>query len=59
MLFSCFWTESCRFFQATEIGKAVNGLRKHGSKQIRHLARTLIEYGFVSCGYVFTIAVIS
>lgn len=29
--------------KATEIGKAVNGLRKHGSKQIRHLARTLIE----------------
>ncbi|KAJ0041910.1 hypothetical protein Pint_18496 [Pistacia integerrima] len=31
--------------KATEIGKAVNGLRKHGSKQIRHLSRTLIEYG--------------
>eukprot|EP00258_Populus_trichocarpa_P012891 XP_002323230.2 probable mediator of RNA polymerase II transcription subunit 26b [Populus trichocarpa] len=29
--------------KATEIGKAVNGLRKHGSEQIRHLARTLIE----------------
>ncbi|XP_031287812.1 probable mediator of RNA polymerase II transcription subunit 26b [Pistacia vera] len=29
--------------KATEIGKAVNGLRKHGSKQIRHLSRTLIE----------------
>ncbi|KAJ4706694.1 Transcription elongation factor [Melia azedarach] len=29
--------------KATEIGKAVNGLRKHGSKQIRHLARSLIE----------------
>ncbi|XP_022983775.1 probable mediator of RNA polymerase II transcription subunit 26b isoform X2 [Cucurbita maxima] len=28
--------------QATEIGKAVNGLRKHGSKRIRHLARVLI-----------------
>uniref|UniRef100_A0A6N2N805 TFIIS N-terminal domain-containing protein n=1 Tax=Salix viminalis TaxID=40686 RepID=A0A6N2N805_SALVM len=28
---------------ATEIGKVVNGLRKHGSKQIRHLARGLIE----------------
>ncbi|XP_038904903.1 probable mediator of RNA polymerase II transcription subunit 26b isoform X2 [Benincasa hispida] len=28
--------------QATEIGKAVNGLRKHGSKHIRHLARVLI-----------------
>ncbi|KAJ6332188.1 hypothetical protein OIU76_010555 [Salix suchowensis] len=29
--------------KATEIGKAVNVLRKHGSKQIRYLARTLIE----------------
>ncbi|CAL5356654.1 unnamed protein product [Camellia sinensis] len=29
--------------KATEIGKSVNALRKHGSKQIRHLARTLIE----------------
>ncbi|CBI32806.3 unnamed protein product, partial [Vitis vinifera] len=29
--------------KATEIGKAVNGLRKHGSKQIRQLARTLID----------------
>lgn len=29
--------------KATEIGKAVNGLRKHGSKQIQDLARTLIE----------------
>ncbi|KAJ4979474.1 hypothetical protein NE237_010254 [Protea cynaroides] len=29
--------------KATEIGKAVNGLRKHNSKQIRHLARTLID----------------
>ncbi|RZC77728.1 hypothetical protein C5167_001927 [Papaver somniferum] len=29
--------------KATEIGKAVNGLRKHKSKQLRHLARTLIE----------------
>nr|CAD1829044.1 unnamed protein product [Ananas comosus var. bracteatus] len=29
--------------RATEIGRAVNGLRKHGSKQIRHLVRTLIE----------------
>ncbi|XP_043722697.1 probable mediator of RNA polymerase II transcription subunit 26b [Telopea speciosissima] len=29
--------------KATEIGKAVNGLRKHHSKQIRHLARTLID----------------
>ncbi|EEF45077.1 probable mediator of RNA polymerase II transcription subunit 26b [Ricinus communis] len=29
--------------KATEIGKAVNGLRKHGSQQIRHLARVLID----------------
>ncbi|XP_042484014.1 probable mediator of RNA polymerase II transcription subunit 26b [Macadamia integrifolia] len=29
--------------KATEIGKAVNGLRKHNAKQIRHLARTLID----------------
>ncbi|BFG37744.1 hypothetical protein CerSpe_240180 [Prunus speciosa] len=29
--------------KATEIGKAVNGLRKHGSKKIRHLARSLID----------------
>lgn len=29
--------------QATEIGKAVNGLRKHNLKQIRHLVRALIE----------------
>ncbi|KAJ9180957.1 hypothetical protein P3X46_009138 [Hevea brasiliensis] len=29
--------------KATEIGKAVNSLRKHGSKQICHLARTLID----------------
>ncbi|XP_028102605.1 probable mediator of RNA polymerase II transcription subunit 26b isoform X2 [Camellia sinensis] len=29
--------------KATEIGKSVNALRKHGSKQIRYLARTLIE----------------
>ncbi|GLT62937.1 hypothetical protein SLA2020_433410 [Shorea laevis] len=28
--------------KATEIGKAVNRLRKHASKEIRHLARTLI-----------------
>ncbi|XP_056861504.1 probable mediator of RNA polymerase II transcription subunit 26b isoform X2 [Raphanus sativus] len=28
--------------QSTEIGKAVNGLRKHGSDQIRQLAKTLI-----------------
>ncbi|KAE9599747.1 hypothetical protein Lal_00046344 [Lupinus albus] len=29
--------------KATEIGKAVNPLRKHGSKEIRQLARTLID----------------
>ncbi|XP_057486966.1 probable mediator of RNA polymerase II transcription subunit 26b [Actinidia eriantha] len=29
--------------RATEIGKSVNALRKHASKEIRHLARTLIE----------------
>lgn len=44
---SCLCANSHSSFQATEIGKAVNGLRKHGSKQIRHLARSLIEYGFV------------
>lgn len=32
--------------QSTEIGKAVNGLRKHGSDQIRQLAKTLIAYEF-------------
>ncbi|XP_058209463.1 probable mediator of RNA polymerase II transcription subunit 26b [Rhododendron vialii] len=30
--------------KATEIGKSVNALRKHSSKEIRHLARTLIEF---------------
>ncbi|XP_070021264.1 probable mediator of RNA polymerase II transcription subunit 26b isoform X2 [Nicotiana sylvestris] len=29
--------------EATEIGKSVNALRKHSSKDIRHLSRTLIE----------------
>ncbi|XP_057461901.1 probable mediator of RNA polymerase II transcription subunit 26b [Actinidia eriantha] len=29
--------------RATEIGKSVNALRKHALKEIRHLARTLIE----------------
>lgn len=29
--------------QATEIGRAVNGLRKHNSQQIRHLVQTLIQ----------------
>ncbi|PKA67151.1 putative mediator of RNA polymerase II transcription subunit 26b [Apostasia shenzhenica] len=34
---------SVEALKATEIGRAVNGLRKHNSKQIRHLVRTLIE----------------
>ncbi|XP_064954777.1 probable mediator of RNA polymerase II transcription subunit 26b isoform X1 [Musa acuminata AAA Group] len=34
---------SVELLKATEIGKAVNGLRKHNSKQIRHLVRTLID----------------
>ncbi|XP_019162680.1 PREDICTED: probable mediator of RNA polymerase II transcription subunit 26b isoform X4 [Ipomoea nil] len=34
---------SVETLKATEIGKSVNGLRKHGSKQIKHLVRTLIE----------------
>ncbi|KAF8398204.1 hypothetical protein HHK36_017130 [Tetracentron sinense] len=47
---------SVETLKATEIGKAVNGFRKHGSKQIRHLARTLIEYEisgfcFSCCSY--------
>lgn len=29
--------------KATEIGKTVNGIRRHGAKQIRHLARELID----------------
>ncbi|URE01314.1 hypothetical protein MUK42_19615 [Musa troglodytarum] len=29
--------------KVTEIGRAVNGLRKHNSKQIRHLVRALID----------------
>ncbi|CAA7398342.1 unnamed protein product [Spirodela intermedia] len=29
--------------KVTEIGKAVNGLRKHRSREIRHLVRTLID----------------
>lgn len=29
--------------KATEIGRAVNGLRKHSSQQIRHLVHTLIQ----------------
>ncbi|KAJ8466538.1 hypothetical protein OPV22_029090 [Ensete ventricosum] len=34
---------SVEVLKATEIGKAVNGLRRHNSKPIRHLVRTLIE----------------
>ncbi|WOG98025.1 hypothetical protein DCAR_0417366 [Daucus carota subsp. sativus] len=34
---------SVETLKATEIGKTVNVLRKHGSKDIRQLARTLIE----------------
>lgn len=34
---------SVEILKATEIGKSVNGLKKHGSKQIRDLVRTLIE----------------
>ncbi|XP_078446590.1 transcription elongation factor (TFIIS) family protein [Wolffia australiana] len=34
---------SVEILKVTEIGKAVNGLRKHSSKQIRALVRTLIE----------------
>ncbi|KAK6149021.1 hypothetical protein DH2020_016546 [Rehmannia glutinosa] len=34
---------SVETLKATEIGKSVNALRKHGSKEIRNLVRTLIE----------------
>ncbi|KAJ8505854.1 hypothetical protein OPV22_006740 [Ensete ventricosum] len=34
---------SVEVLKATEIGKAVNCLRRHNSKQIRHLVRTLID----------------
>ncbi|KAK4281977.1 hypothetical protein QN277_013414 [Acacia crassicarpa] len=34
---------SVDLLKATEIGKAVNPFRKHGSKEIRQLARTLID----------------
>ncbi|XP_009613484.1 putative mediator of RNA polymerase II transcription subunit 26b [Nicotiana tabacum] len=34
---------SVETLKATEIGKSVNALRKHSSKDIRHLSRTLIE----------------
>ena len=42
-------------YQATEIGKAVTPLRKHGSTEIRQLARTLIEYELFSPRFLFTI----
>ncbi|KAG9142216.1 hypothetical protein Leryth_007648 [Lithospermum erythrorhizon] len=38
---------SVEILKATEIGKSVNGLKKHGSKQIRDLVRALIE-GWIS-----------
>lgn len=44
LIFGIGITENCFLCQATEIGKSVNGIRKHGDKEIRHLARTLIEY---------------
>lgn len=34
------------FLQDTEIGKAVNGLRRHGSDKISKLAKTLFTYEF-------------
>ncbi|KAL8125607.1 hypothetical protein AgCh_013037 [Apium graveolens] len=34
---------SVEILKATEIGKAVNALRKHASKEIRNLAKSLIE----------------
>ncbi|KAL2934464.1 putative mediator of RNA polymerase II transcription subunit 26b [Bienertia sinuspersici] len=30
--------------ETIEIGKAVNGIRRHSSKEIRHIAQSLIEY---------------
>lgn len=35
---------SVEMLKETEIGKSVNALRKHGSKEIRNLVRTLIEH---------------
>ncbi|GFP85004.1 probable mediator of RNA polymerase ii transcription subunit 26b [Phtheirospermum japonicum] len=35
---------SVETLKATEIGKSVNALRKHGAKEIRNLVRTLIEF---------------
>lgn len=34
---------SVETLKGTEIGKSVNVLRKHGSKDVRHIARSLIE----------------
>ncbi|CAI9099528.1 OLC1v1036368C1 [Oldenlandia corymbosa var. corymbosa] len=34
---------SVEVLKATEIGKSVNALRRHGSKQIRQLAKTLVD----------------
>ncbi|KAG6528370.1 probable mediator of RNA polymerase II transcription subunit 26b [Zingiber officinale] len=34
---------SVEVLMATAIGRAVSGVRKHNSKQVRHLARTLID----------------
>ncbi|KAI9115235.1 hypothetical protein K1719_013554 [Acacia pycnantha] len=36
-------TQTVDLLKETEIGKAVNSLKKHGSKEIRQLARTLID----------------
>ncbi|KAK4392535.1 putative mediator of RNA polymerase II transcription subunitb [Sesamum angolense] len=36
-------TLSVEILKDTEIGKSVNAMRKHGSKEIRNLVRTLIE----------------
>jgi hypothetical protein len=45
--------------QATKIGKAVNALRGHRSKQISQIAGTLVEYGSGAYSYwVFTVIVI-
>ncbi|XP_042003072.1 probable mediator of RNA polymerase II transcription subunit 26b isoform X1 [Salvia splendens] len=48
MLFECLrklqlMPLSVEILKATEIGKSVNSLRKHGSKEIRNIVRTLIE----------------
>uniref|UniRef100_A0A7N2R0W6 TFIIS N-terminal domain-containing protein n=1 Tax=Quercus lobata TaxID=97700 RepID=A0A7N2R0W6_QUELO len=42
--------ETVDTLKATAIGKAVNRLRKHASKEIRHLAWTLIEYRNIFSG---------